>query len=484
MNTTADGYHGIWYMNQPTPDIYRYKYSGGLGTYCAKHSPFAIYCPQVNKTFFCFGGTRADYHHWPELATTGHDTKDIPNALLHMVGCYDHDRHTVCKPVIIMDKHTTDAHDNPVLSIDNKGYIWIFSTSHGTLRPSFIHRSLEPWSISEFQTIPATRMEAGSRVPYDNFSYMQVRFAEGRGFVAFHTRYNMPAERTIGYITSQNGTEWSEWQPLAAIDKGHYQVSEVTAGRVGTAFNYHPEPDGLNWRTNLYYLQSDDWGQSWQSADGTTIDVPVTSVDNRALVHDYQSEGLKVYMKDLNFDTNGNPVILYVTSKGYEPGPENGPRIWQTAHWTGRQWDILPITESDSNYDTGCLTVEPDSLTTGSNTPSQTFAAATTDTWRLIAPIGDGPQPGNPGGEMEMWISRTQGRQWKKTATLTADSQYNHTYARRVLHADPGFWALWADGHGRQPSPSRLYFCTHDGRVWQLPEHMDTDHAPPIALTT
>jgi hypothetical protein len=60
LNEKADGYRGIWYMNQRTEDEYRFKYSGGLGTYCAKHSPFAVYRPEVNKTFFCFGGTTPD----------------------------------------------------------------------------------------------------------------------------------------------------------------------------------------------------------------------------------------------------------------------------------------------------------------------------------------------------------------------------------------------------------------------------------------
>ncbi len=55
LNLKADGFRGIWYMNQPSNDEYVYKYSGGLGTYCAKHKPFAIYAARVNKTFFCFG---------------------------------------------------------------------------------------------------------------------------------------------------------------------------------------------------------------------------------------------------------------------------------------------------------------------------------------------------------------------------------------------------------------------------------------------
>ena len=54
LNGKDTGYRGIWYMNQPSGDEYVYKYSGGLGTYCAKHKPFAVYWPEVNKTFFFF----------------------------------------------------------------------------------------------------------------------------------------------------------------------------------------------------------------------------------------------------------------------------------------------------------------------------------------------------------------------------------------------------------------------------------------------
>ncbi|MHC4641705.1 MAG: BNR-4 repeat-containing protein, partial [Planctomycetota bacterium] len=125
INAKDDGYRGIWYMNQPSGDEYVYKYSGGLGTYCAKHKPFAVYCDKVNKTFFCYGGT----------------TKDSNRKLLHMVSYYDHKTGKVPRPTILLDKRTGDAHDNPVISVDDKGHIWIFSTSHGTSRPSYIHKS-------------------------------------------------------------------------------------------------------------------------------------------------------------------------------------------------------------------------------------------------------------------------------------------------------------------------------------------------------
>jgi len=85
INCKDDGYRGIWYSCGPVDSEYRYKYSGGLGTYCAKHRPLAFYCKEARKTFFCYGGT----------------TKDSPTHLVHMVSYYDHDKGVVPKPTIL-----------------------------------------------------------------------------------------------------------------------------------------------------------------------------------------------------------------------------------------------------------------------------------------------------------------------------------------------------------------------------------------------
>ena len=82
-----------------------------------------------------------------------------------------------------------------------------------------------------------------------------------------------------------------------------------------------------------------------------------------------------------------------------------------------------PFTTSGNNYDHGSLYLEPDGA------------------WRVIAPTEPGPQPYNPGGEMVMWLSRDQGATWTKLKQLTRDSKFNHTYARRPLHALPEFYA-------------------------------------------
>lgn len=429
----ADGYRGIWYSNQPQDNEYVYKYSGGLGTYCAKHRPLAIYRPEAQKTFFCYGGTN------PQR-----------NTLLHMVSYFDHATGMIPRPTILLDKRTTDAHDNPVISIDDKGYIWIFSSSHGTSRPSYISVSDEPYSIDSFHHVLTT-----------NFSYTQPFYLPDQGFLFPQTIYR--GGRAFYFQFSRDGRQWSEPTLLSLIGEGHYEISEPAAGgRLGSAFNYHPQRKGLNWRTNLYYIETRDIGKSWQNVSGHLLELPLRDPDNPALVHDYESEKLNVYMKDLTFDAAGNPIILFVTSRGWKAGPENDPRIWRTARWTGREWDIQGTIRSDNNYDMGSLYVESDG------------------TWRLIAPTESGPQPYNPGGEVAMWTSRDLGRSWKMVKQLTRQSVFNHTYVRRPVNAHPDFYAFWADGHARRPSESRLYFTNRAGDcVWRLPETMAGESAEP-----
>lgn len=443
-----DGYRGIWYFNQKIKNEYKYKYSGGFATYPYQHVPIAIYRPEVEKTFFVYGGTTAK-------------RAGDPQELLHMVSYYDHRTRQVARPRVLLNKHTDDAHDNPTLQIDDAGYLWIFSSSHGTGRPAYIHRSVKPYSIDEFERVLTT-----------NFSYTQPWFVPGEGFLFLHTRYGggkdrgIKAARCLFWMTSKDGRTWGEPQMLAGIEQGDYQVSWRSGKRVGTAFDFHPSAGGLNARANVYYLETDDMGRTWKDAHGDPVRLPLTNSTNAALAFDSRKLGLLCYLRDLNFDRQGHPVILVVTSKGFEPGPEQGPREWQTLQWTGEEWIRRPMTTSGNNYDHGSLYIEPDG------------------TWRVIAPTSLGPQPFNPGGEIVLWTSTDEGKTWKTVRQLTRNSPFNHTFARRPFNAHPDFYALWADGHGREPSLSSLYFTDQKGtHVWRLPEKMDSDYAAPVAIS-
>lgn len=454
----ADGYRGIWWGQTPLPEEYAYKYGGGLATYPVQHSPFAIYRPEVQKTFFVWGGTTADSLERIKDRDSRWDFG--PGELLQMISYYDHVTGTVPRPTILFDKWTADPHDNPVLTIDDDGFIWVFSPSHGRwTTPSFVHRSVAPYDISRFETISEGL-----------FAYPQLRWLPGRGLSMFFTDYAGPSDackgRGISFRFSPDGVQWEPARKIAHIMQGHYQVSEACGDRVATVFDLHPDEGGLEARTNIYYLQSPDLGRTWTTADGTPVSLPVATPNHPCLVRDYQSEGLVVYIKDLVFDHHGHPVIHYVTSKGWRPGPENGPHEWNIARWTGQAWLFHRILASDNNYDMGSLYIEAP------------------DQWRIAGSSAPGPQRYNPGGEIEYWISRDQGASWSRERVLTRDSAINHTHVRRPLNAHPDFYAFWADGNPRQPSRSHLYFSNRAGdAVWKLPSNMTGPFAAPARMT-
>lgn len=440
-----NGYRGAWHAQPPLFE-HGYKYSGGLGTYCSSHSPFAIFAKEVGKTFFCWGGMAENQSFRPR------NWDFCPGQQLHMVSYFDHKTGLVPRPTILFDKYCADTHDNPVISIDDKGYIWIFSPSHGQwTTPSFIHRSVEPYSIDKFETVSEAL-----------FAYPQPHWLNKHGFVFLHTRYQ--DGRMLHVQNSIDGREWSDARPIAGIEQGHYHVSASFENKIFIAFNFHPQVGGLDARTNLYCMQSFDGGKNWQNMQGEILNLPLCEIRNPALVCDYRSEGRLVYIMDINIDRQGNPAILYILGRSHVPGPDTGPREWVVSRWTGVEWKHSKIAESDCNYDCGSLFIDENE-------------------WFIIGPTEKGHQPWTPGGEMARWSSIDGGETWTKDFQITKNSEFNHTYARRVQNYHKDFVALWADGDTRNFSHSFLYFCGIDAkRVFRLPPLMTKDFAEPEEL--
>ncbi len=431
---TIDGYRGIWFdLGQRSE--YGSKYSGGLGTYTAKHRPLAVYAPSVQKTFFVYGGT----------------TDRNERHLLAMVSYYDHRNKCVPKPVVVHDKNgVNDPHDNPSINIDDQGYIWIFVSGRGRTRPGFVYRSLKPYNIEGFEQLSE-----------EEFTYPQPWWIEDVGFIHLFTRYTNGRE--LYWNTSDaSGKSWSQPKKLAGMG-GHYQISDEYRGKIITAFNMHPNGN-VDRRTNLYFLLTDDRGMTWKTVEGAIVQTPLTDPKCAALIRDYQSEGKLVYLKDIGFNGEGRPVILFLTSQHYQPGPSGDPRVWTIAQWTGTQWIFREVTRSTHNYDMGSLYIEPDGI------------------WSIIAPTDPGPQYHGAGGEMVLWNSNDQGQTWTQTRKITRDSLLNHAYARRPRNAHPDFYAFWADGNPDMMSESRLYFTNNTGdQVWRLPYTMQEEYVSPEA---
>ena len=436
-NQTINGYRGIWYTIEQSSE-YGYKYSGGLGTYTADHIPVAIYSPEVDKTFFVYGGT----------------TEKNERHLLIMISYYDHKKGVMPRPVVVCDKRgVDDPHDNASISIDTQGYIWVFVSGRNVSRLGQIFKSSKPYEIGNFEKVYETVM-----------TYPQPWHIKDKGFIHLFTKYT--AKNTRGrelyWSVSPDGKEWAPDQKLAGMG-GHYQLSNRWQDKIVTVFNYHPD-GGADTRTNIYLTQTGDMGKTWQNVDGKPLTLPLTDPHGSSLVYDYQSEGKLVYLNDLNFDKEGNPIILAITSHHYQPGPQGDPREWVVLHWKDNQWHIHKVSCSSHNYDMGSIYVD-------------------NDTWLIVGPTESGPQKYGTGGEMALWKSSNEGETWVKVQDITENSPRNHSYVRRPLYAKDDFYAFWADGHADKFSESKLYFTNKKGdKVWEMPYNMEDEYTCPLLV--
>ena len=467
----AEGYRGVWYQitggggRGPEPWNAN-KYGGAMATYPQQHAPIAVRrrddAAGVDRTYFVYGGDGGG-------ATT-------PN----MVGYFDHKTGLLARPRVVLTRGKLDSHENPTLAVDDAGHLFVFSGGHGADRRAYITRSAEPWAIDRW--VRLADLSGGDAA--ETFSYAQPHHVPGRGFLLLHTHYRGGGNRTLYANRSADGVAWDfGWAldgpnprpKLAAIEAGQYQVSWRFGDVVATAFNVHPSDaagNPLDHRTNLYYAETPDLGRTWRTAGGVdlTDTLPLTGVDNPALVADYRSRGLNVYLKDVQRDGSGRPVVLFLTSRGPEPGPGNGPHTLRTARFDGAAWVVRDVLTTDHNYDHGSLLVEP--------TPAG-------ERWRVVGPfLGDPAQPWATGGNVGEWASDDRGETWRDARRLTADRARNHSYVRRVLGGSPDFELLWSAGHAWVPGEVTLHFSDRGGRVYRMPDAFapGEDFAAPVPV--
>lgn len=193
-----------------------------------------------------------------------------------MASYYDHREGVVPRPTIVHDKGgVNDPHDNPSISIDGAGHIWVFVSGRGRARPGFIYRSVEPYSTDAFE-----------RTYEGEFTYPQPWWTGDNGFLFLFTQYTKGRE--LYFARSADGRMWSDPVKLAGMG-GHYQISNQHDGRVFMVFNRHPGGN-VDLRTDMYYVETRDMGRSWQTADGTTVELPLEDPKSPALVRNYEAE--------------------------------------------------------------------------------------------------------------------------------------------------------------------------------------------------
>jgi len=162
-------------------------------------------------------------------------------------------------------------------------------------------------------------------------------------------------------------------------------------------------------------------------------------------------------------DEEGNPMALYLSGTGHQPGPRNGLKEWCVIHWNGSEWENHPITTSDHNYDTGSIWTD-------------------NEKWTVVIPSENSPQEWGGGGELVIWQSADKGETWIKKKQVTKASPRNHNYVREVVNGHDPFVYFWADGNPDEPSRSNLYFGNFQGDVWQLPYEMKSNQEKPLKI--
>ena len=124
LNRREDGYRGLVLQSEVRRRVC-HKYSGGPGTYCAKHIPRLVRAAG-QQDLFTYGGTYKNETGSSIWSRTRPCDGEVP------------------RPLLLLDKQTDDAHDNPVINLD--------PTAISDLRAATAHR-------------PRTSPEASSPTP-------------------------------------------------------------------------------------------------------------------------------------------------------------------------------------------------------------------------------------------------------------------------------------------------------------------------------
>jgi hypothetical protein len=513
-------------------------YSGPTATYSAKHYPVAV--EHGAYTYFVFSGPamldnsdlvlstdKGGKVSTGELFRRPDDAKS--NALAIYVARLNHKTGKVSAPLLIHVKHSDDPHDNAVLNFDSKGDLYILISGRSLSRSALLYlieqpgqtlvfnsnnltlRNISPENI-DYSTLPGQQISVPD---FASITYPKLLKVED-GFRLIYSLYCTKGLNASCNNTRQLWTAKLVYNPalsdiavlqapraIAAID-GHYVLATSSEdGRdIALAFNLLMDSDAAN-RTNLYFLYSNDSGETWRYIDSFTGArlsaeelLPINSRSRLAKVaavtfHQYGDKvSNRVYLKDLLITGSGaqlTPLVAFVHSVGLDshtPTLANIHRL-ELASLSNGRWKTTTLSgEIDHNYSTGFLNKRDE------------------ESWRMYFPAT--PENNNNGlaGGAPAYVDLARPDEVNYLSTLKDVNNSNYldklceiNYLRPVLHQHfAGFVGFGSASNPYQFDPdsankhlpaSPLYIIDNEAHLYRLPmliAEQDENEEMPIQL--
>jgi len=251
-----------------------------------------------------------------------------------------------------------DAHGNPSICIDRRGYIHIFYGCHGG--PMRHTRSVKPYNITEWQEQPN---------PIPRATYPQtIRMADDSIFLFYRAGGHM--EPWSAGISKDDGQTWSEPEKviemrLAPPDRlaaAYCSICPGYTGNMAHCFWVHKDDNaarvkgnrkhpwrplkykGLHeavYRYNLYYIYRDAEG-IWRNIAGKKVELPISKAfaDKHCMVYDSGDEFTNIGFPFV--DKKNRPYVRFKTGVGDWKAGGRVIKPWHTlyAHYDVGKWRV------------------------------------------------------------------------------------------------------------------------------------------------
>jgi hypothetical protein len=223
-----------------------------------------------------------------------------------------------------------DNHNNPALVADSSGILHVVYGSHES--PLFYRHSLRPNDASEW----SAEIRCGRGLTYASltcdaedvlrFTARERDYENLKRYLVCYEKHPGEDWERVARIVDSRRTNYTNFgNCLSVDDDGHLHLSfsvyapEISAGRC------------------VGYLHSDDGGRSWQTASGSTVELPIPEHEGPEDIYVRRGDDVRLLNGNIAVGPDGTPWVFYA-----ERTPERRWRPW-LAHLTGDGWETIDL---------------------------------------------------------------------------------------------------------------------------------------------